>query len=96
MKQLAEVGNPQTMRVANFHMGFEKSVDYGTTTDHNNRFFLEDQNIKSISNLHRSQVLAQRDRVTKNRVPHYELGRHAVDYCTSNKGQFTSHDLSQA
>ena len=40
--------------------------------------------------------MAQKDRITSNRVPHYDFGRHAVNYQTSNKGQFTQHDLSQA
>ena len=31
-----------------------------------------------------------------NRKPHYNFGRTKVDYTSSNKGQFTQHDLSQA
>ena len=30
------------------------------------------------------------------RKPHYDFGRTKVDYQTSNKSKFTSHDLSQA
>jgi len=32
----------------------------------------------------------------RNRVPHYDFGRTPVDYQSSNKHQFTEHDLSQA
>lgn len=30
------------MRVANFKMGFEKSTNYATTTEQNNKFFLDE------------------------------------------------------
>ena len=33
LKDMAQVGNAQVMRVANFKMGFERQTDYGTTTD---------------------------------------------------------------
>ena len=94
MKDKAQVGNPQTMRVANFKMGFEASVDYGTTTDQNNRFFVQESNRETLSKAHNSQVLAQKDRVMRNRVPHYDFGRTKVNYQSSTKGQFTQHDLS--
>ena len=32
-QEAAEKGNPLTMRQANFRMGFEPTIDYGTTTD---------------------------------------------------------------
>ena len=79
------MGNALSMRVANFKVGFEKSVDYGTTSDQNNKFFREESNRDSLHANHKSQVLAQKDRIMRNRVPHYELGRTPVDYVTSSK-----------
>ena len=90
---MADVGNPRAMRVANFQMGFDKITDYGTTTDQNNRFFLDETNCSSISQNHKSQFLAQKQRNAAQRVPHYDFGRHAVDYQTSNRDKFTTHDL---
>lgn len=70
-------------------------MDYGTTTDQNNKFFRDDSNTNFATQLHQSQVMAQKDRVAKNRVPHYDFGRTPVDYKTSVQNQFTKHDLSQ-
>ena len=39
-------------------------------------------------------MIAQKERVAMNRVPHYDFGMHKVDYATINKGQFKTHDLS--
>lgn len=39
-------------------------------------------------------MIAQKERVTMNRVPHYDFGMHKIDYSTINKGQFKNHDLS--
>ena len=44
LKEMANVGDARTMRVANFKMGFESHTDYGTTTDSNNQFFRDDSN----------------------------------------------------
>ena len=96
MKEQALVGNPQTMRIANFKMGFESATDYGTTTDQNNKFFKDVNSRASLSKVHKNQVMAQKDRVMMNRQPHYDFGRTKVDYKTSNKDKFTPQDLSQA
>ena len=77
-------------------MGFERQTDYGTTTDHNNRFFQDANANSSLSKVHKNQLMAQKDRVTMMRKPHYDFGRTKVDYQTSNNSKFTSHDLSQA
>ena len=95
MKENAVVGNPLTMRVANFRIGFESAVDYGTTTDQNNKFFGQDSSRQLVTKQHHEQVIAQKERVYMNRVPHYDFGRDKIDYGTINAGQFTKHDLSQ-
>jgi hypothetical protein len=84
------------MRVANFKMGFGKQNTYSTAAGENNKFVADVQNKANISGSYKSQLLAQKDRITSNRVPHYNFGRHQVNYQTSMKGQFTSHDLSAA
>jgi len=38
MKDIANVGNPLTMRVANFKVGFEKQTSYSTAAAENNKF----------------------------------------------------------
>ena len=93
LKEMANVGDARTMRVANFQMGFEKQTDYGTTTDQNNKFFQDETNRNSIGARHQNQLQAQKERVTKNRVPHYNFGRTPVDYQSSMKGQFREHEL---
>jgi len=42
LKEEIEVGNPLANRVANFRMGFEPAMDYGTMTDQNNKFFVSE------------------------------------------------------
>ena len=95
-KPKSDAKSPQTHRIANFKMGFEKNVSYITTSDQNNKYFHEEGSNEQVSKTRQSQILAQKDRITSNRVPHYDFGRHTVNYQTSNKGQFTRHDLSQA
>jgi len=73
------------MRTANFKMGFESATDYGTTTDQNNKFYKDVNSRASLSRVHVTQVMAQKDRVMNNRKPHYDFGRTKVDYQTSNK-----------
>ena len=77
-------------------MGFEKNQSYITTTDQNNKYFNEEVNTNQVSKTRFNQIMEQKDRITSNRVPHYDFGRHAVNYQTSNKGFLTQHDLSQA
>ena len=60
------------MRVANFSMGHAPSA-YGTTSDHNNRF-------ASAGPGKPLDFQAQRDRVARNRMPHYDFGRDPVNY----------------
>ena len=95
LKELANVGDARSMRVANFKMGFEQVTDYGTTTDANNKFFNEAKNRDSLTEQRSKQLLAQRDRVIKNRQPHYDFGRAQLDYQTIAARQFQQHDLSQ-
>ena len=64
----AHIGQIQNMRIANFSMGFNPTV-YNTTTDYNNQF----ANNKKSGSQERQQ--AQKDRVQKNRMPHYDFGR---------------------
>ena len=56
LKEMANVGDARTMRVANFQMGFEKQTDYGTTTDQNNKFFQDETNRNSIGARHQNQL----------------------------------------
>jgi len=48
LREKPSLGNSTKMRIANFKMGFEPSVDYGTTTDANNVFFLQESNIAEV------------------------------------------------
>lgn len=48
LRDKASLGDPHSMRVANFKMGFEPSIDYGTTSDHNNAFFQAKENVVSV------------------------------------------------
>jgi len=66
------VGQVPNMRVANFSMGHAPSA-YGTTSDHNNRF-------ASAGPGKALDFQAQRDRVARNRMPHYDFGRDPVNY----------------
>jgi len=54
LKEHMEVGNARTMRAANFRMGFESAVDYGTTTEQNNAFFREESNRNILHAIHKS------------------------------------------
>ena len=76
------------MRVANFSMGHAPSA-YGTTSDHNNRF-------ASAGPAKALDFQAQRDRVQRNRMPHYDFGRDPVNYQSTAKNEYRSHDLGQA
>ena len=71
------------MRIANFQMGFERSTDYGTTTELNNKFAASKQQAKSSDGRQ-----AQIDRVQKNRQPNYDFGRDQVDYKSMAKNDF--------
>ena len=73
-KRDVQIGQVQNMRVANFSMGCEPTM-YNTTTDFNNRFAINKQTTMSVD---RKQ--AQKERVAKNRQPHYDFGRDAVNY----------------
>jgi hypothetical protein len=82
------IGQVQNMRVANFSMGHAPSA-YGTTSDHNNRF-------ASAGPGKALDFQAQRDRVARNRMPHYDFGRDPVNYQSTAKNEYHSHDLGQA
>lgn len=88
-KKSTHIGQVQNMRVANFQMGFAPGA-YSTTTDHNNRFASTTQSFSA------DRQQAQKDRVQKNRMPHYDFGRDAVNYKSIAKNEYTTHDLSQA
>ena len=47
------------MRTANFKMGFEPAVDYGTTSDHNNAFFHDKGNVAQVGKVRQQQRIAQ-------------------------------------
>ena len=74
-------------------MGFEKSTCYNTTTDYNNKHMNE---AKQSQQMRTERLQEQRDRVTKNRKPHYDFGRDSVNYQSIAKNNFHAHDLSQA
>ena len=42
------------------------------------------------------QLKEKRDRVQRNRVPHYDFGRDTTNYQSIAKNNFQAHDLSQA
>ena len=75
-------------------MGFEKATCYNTTSDYNNQHM----NVmpKQSQQMRTERLQEQRDRVQKNRMPHYDFGRDMVNYQSMAKNNYQAHDLSQA
>ena len=86
------MGDVPNMRIANFKMGFEKNTSYKTTSDHNNKHMTSTPMQAESSRTERIQ--AQKDRVQKNRIPHYDFGRDSINYQSIAKNNFQAHDLS--
>lgn len=85
--------NMPNMRTANFRVGFENKTNYNTTTDYNNIHLRESP--KASQTDRQNQIQAQKDRVQKNRQPHYDFGSHQNDYQSIAKKDFLQNDLSQ-